>query len=130
MTLNNVDISFIPVFVREGAIVPMASTGLQYTDMLPGGPLTVYVYGCDNACTSSFDLFEDDGTTINYENGSSDVKTTTFNWNQQTKSLSWTVTGSTDDTHVFTQVNAVLITKSGIFNSATSNLGNSGSISF
>ncbi|MEI9973645.1 MAG: TIM-barrel domain-containing protein [Ignavibacteriota bacterium] len=55
----------IPVYVRAGAIVPFGPE-LQYTAEKPEDPLTVYVYSGANG---SFTLYEDQGTTYDYEKG-------------------------------------------------------------
>jgi alpha-glucosidase (family GH31 glycosyl hydrolase) len=47
-----------PVFVREGAIIPLEEA--------PRGLLTVNVYGDGN---NHFDLYEDDGVSLDYEHG-------------------------------------------------------------
>src|SRR6476661_7347414 len=55
----------IPVFVREGAIIPFGPE-LQYTSEKPADTITLYVYtGKDGA----FNLYEDEGTNYNYEKG-------------------------------------------------------------
>jgi alpha-D-xyloside xylohydrolase len=55
----------IPVFVREGAILPIGPD-IQYTGQKPDAPLTILVYtGRDG----SFSLYEDEGTNYNYEQG-------------------------------------------------------------
>ncbi len=55
----------IPVFVREGAILPVGPD-IQYTGEKPDAPLTILVYtGRDG----SFSLYEDEGTNYNYERG-------------------------------------------------------------
>jgi alpha-D-xyloside xylohydrolase len=55
----------IPVFVRAGSIVPFGPE-LQYTGEKPPDPLTVYVYSGANG---GFTLYEDQGTTYDYEKG-------------------------------------------------------------
>jgi alpha-D-xyloside xylohydrolase len=55
----------IPVFVKAGAIVPFGPE-LQYTAERPADPLTVYVYAGANG---AFTLYEDQGTTYDYEKG-------------------------------------------------------------
>jgi alpha-D-xyloside xylohydrolase len=55
----------IPVFVKAGAIVPYGPE-LQYTGEKPADPLTVYVYSGANG---AFTLYEDQGTTYDYEKG-------------------------------------------------------------
>ena len=55
----------IPVFVRAGSIVPFGPE-LQYTGEKAADPLTVYVYAGANG---AFTLYEDQGTTYDYEKG-------------------------------------------------------------
>jgi alpha-glucosidase len=55
----------LPVFVREGAIIPMQPL-VQSTSEVPKGPLTLRVYpgqGCHGS------LYQDDGTNFAYERG-------------------------------------------------------------
>jgi alpha-D-xyloside xylohydrolase len=55
----------MPVFVRAGSIVPYAPA-MQYMGEKPCDPTTLYVYaGADGR----FTLYEDQGTTFDYENG-------------------------------------------------------------
>ena len=55
----------IPVFVREGAIVPTGAA-VQYTNEKPGAPITLFVYtGKDG----HFDIYEDDGKSLGYQRG-------------------------------------------------------------
>ena len=55
----------IPLFVRAGAILPMAK-GLQYADQKPEGPLEIRVCrGADGA----FELYDDAGDGYGYERG-------------------------------------------------------------
>jgi alpha-D-xyloside xylohydrolase len=55
----------MPVYVRAGAIVPLGPE-LQYTSEKPAEPITLYVYtGADG----SFVLYDDQGTTNDYEKG-------------------------------------------------------------
>lgn len=55
----------IPVYVREGSIVPTGPE-LQYTNEKPADPLTLFVYTGKDA---DFRLYEDEGTNYNYEQG-------------------------------------------------------------
>jgi alpha-D-xyloside xylohydrolase len=55
----------IPVFVRAGSIVPYAPA-MQYVGEKASDPTTVWVYAGANG---SFDLYEDQGTTFDYEKG-------------------------------------------------------------
>lgn len=62
----------IPLFVRAGAIIPMAPL-MNYVGEKPVNPLTLDIYPSG---TSSFTLYEDDGETENYKKG--DFALTTF----------------------------------------------------
>ena len=66
---TDVDLSYIPVFVRAGSILP-----------LDGDRVMVFP-GADG----SFTLYEDDGTTTDYEQGAS--STIYFDWEQQRQHL-------------------------------------------
>jgi alpha-glucosidase len=55
----------LPVFVREGSIVPRQPL-VQSTDETPNGPLELRVYPGDS-CRGS--LYQDDGTTLAYRHG-------------------------------------------------------------
>lgn len=55
----------LPVFVRPGAILPMAPL-VQSTDRTPTGPLTLRIYAGDS-CAGT--LYQDDGKSFAYENG-------------------------------------------------------------
>ncbi|MBR3455682.1 MAG: DUF5110 domain-containing protein [Bacteroidaceae bacterium] len=55
----------IPVFVREGSIIPFGPE-IEYTDQKPADLINLYVYaGADG----QFTLYEDEGTNYNYEKG-------------------------------------------------------------
>jgi alpha-D-xyloside xylohydrolase len=71
----------IPVYVRAGSIVPVGPD-LQYTSEKPADPITLYVYaGADGA----FVLYEDQGTTYDYETGS--FATIPLRWTEAKKTL-------------------------------------------
>jgi len=55
----------IPIFVKAGAIIPMAPV-MNYVGEKPVDPLTLDIYPSG---TSSFTLYEDDDTTYDYEKG-------------------------------------------------------------
>lgn len=55
----------IPVFVREGSILPFGPA-LQWSDEKKPELITLYVYAGADA---SFELYEDEGTNYNYEQG-------------------------------------------------------------
>jgi alpha-glucosidase len=61
------ELASLPVFVRGGAILPMAPL-TQSTDETPRGPLTLRVYAGD-ACAGH--LYLDDGKTYAYKTGAS-----------------------------------------------------------
>ncbi|HEY1113025.1 MAG TPA: DUF5110 domain-containing protein, partial [Chitinophagaceae bacterium] len=71
----------MPLFVKEGSIIPFGPD-LQYTDEKPADTLTLYVYTGRN---TSFSLYEDGGTTYDYEKGAYSV--IPFAYNESTKAL-------------------------------------------
>ena len=88
----------VPVYVRGGAILPLAPA-VQHTRDLPGGPLDLQVYpGRDGR----FTLVEDDGNTTAYAAGN--VRRTTFAWDDATRTLSWTRAGPYDGPDCFRTV--------------------------
>lgn len=71
----------MPVFVREGAIIPFGPA-LQYTSEKPADTIALYVYtGKDGV----FNLYEDEGTNYNYEKGA--FSTIPISYKEQTKTL-------------------------------------------
>ena len=71
----------IPLFVREGSIVPVGPD-MQYTGEKAWDNLEIRVYpGSDG----SFTLYEDDGNTYNYERGQ--YSEIAFQWNDRTRTL-------------------------------------------
>ncbi|MEO8112098.1 MAG: TIM-barrel domain-containing protein [Ginsengibacter sp.] len=69
----------MPVFVKEGSIIPFGPE-LEYTSQKPADTLTLFVYtGRDG----SFDLYEDDDTTYNYEKGA--FSNINFTYNEANK---------------------------------------------
>jgi alpha-D-xyloside xylohydrolase len=71
----------IPVFVRAGSIVPYAPA-MQYVGEKASDPTTVWVYAGANG---SFDLYEDQGTTFDYEKGA--FAEIPMRWNDATGTL-------------------------------------------
>jgi len=55
----------IPVFVREGAIIPFGPE-MEWSDVKPAELINLYIYAGKNG---SFQLYEDEGTNYNYEKG-------------------------------------------------------------
>jgi alpha-D-xyloside xylohydrolase len=58
------DTGRVPLLVREGAVIPMLASAVSNTSKAYGQPLEVRHYG---RTAGSFDLFEDDGKTFEYE---------------------------------------------------------------
>lgn len=56
----------LPVYVKGGSIIPMQSL-IQNTGEQPTDTLTLHIYPGENK--TSFDYYEDDGTSYNYEQG-------------------------------------------------------------
>ncbi len=71
----------MPVFVREGSIVPFGPE-LQWSDEKKPELINLYVYPGANA---EFELYEDEGTNYNYEKGKS--AKILFQWNDASKTL-------------------------------------------
>ncbi len=55
----------IPVFVREGSIIPFGPA-MEWSDEKPAELINLYIYAGANG---SFQLYEDEGTNYNYEKG-------------------------------------------------------------
>jgi alpha-D-xyloside xylohydrolase len=73
----------IPVFVREGSIIPYGPE-IQYTDEKPADLITLYVYAGSDG---EFQLYEDEGTNYNYEKGKYTTIDITYNDTMKTLSL-------------------------------------------
>ncbi len=71
----------MPLFVREGAIIPCGPT-LQYASQNDGGDMTIYVYAGKD---SQFTIYEDEGTNYDYENGA--YSTIALTYDEATKTL-------------------------------------------
>lgn len=56
----------IPLFVKEGAVIPMLSGDIDNTEQAYGHSLEVRHYG---NLPGTFELYEDDGISFNYESG-------------------------------------------------------------
>jgi alpha-D-xyloside xylohydrolase len=78
---TDVSLEKIPLFVKEGSIVPFGPE-LQYTSEKRSDSVTLYVYTGRDA---AFTLYEDEGTNYNYEKGK--YATIPFFYNEQTKAL-------------------------------------------
>jgi len=55
----------IPIFVKAGSIIP-TGVHMEYTNQYPDSIITIYVYAGANG---SFNLYADEGTNYNYEQG-------------------------------------------------------------
>lgn len=58
-------LDIMPIFIREGAVIPMQQP-MQYVDERPADSLTLLVYPSGQ---SSYKLYEDDGTSTDYQHG-------------------------------------------------------------
>ncbi len=66
LTISTTDLSYLPLFVRAGAILPMADASCQIEARQDKSPLTLQIY---EGKEGSFELYEDDGTTLDYQSG-------------------------------------------------------------
>ena len=73
----------IPVFVREGAIIPFGPE-MEWSDEKPAELINLYVYAGQNGC---FRLYEDEGTNYNYEMGK--YATIDITYDDATKTVSF-----------------------------------------
>ena len=85
----------LPIYVREGSIIPTGPT-LHYSDERPLDHLTLDIYAGDETPEASGMLYEDDGSTMAYQQGAS--RTTRYHYrrdsqNGQTATLSATTDG-------------------------------------
>ncbi|RFM31085.1 glycoside hydrolase family 31 protein [Chitinophaga silvisoli] len=92
----------IPVYVRAGTILPLGPV-VQYTEQTSTTPLEIHIYPGKNG---SFKMVEDDGTSYNYTKGN--TRTTTFAWDDATKTLSWKVSGTYSGKNTYKAIKAVL----------------------
>ena len=73
--------SRIPLFVKEGAIIPFGPE-IQYSDEKKPEHITLYVFAGKNG---TFSLYEDEGVNYNYEKGAYAI--IRFNYDDATKTL-------------------------------------------
>lgn len=83
------DINSIPVLAPEGAIIPMYKND-RTNDLSLDQPLEIHIWR-GNGC---YELYEDDGETMDYTNGKSAI--TTFELKEDGNSLRLTITPSKD----------------------------------
>jgi alpha-D-xyloside xylohydrolase len=79
--LANAPYDRIPVYVKEGSIIP-AGPELQYSDEKPADPITLHVYTGKDA---AFTLYEDENLNYNYEKGA--FAEISFSYNESTRML-------------------------------------------
>lgn len=73
-TINyHAPIDRVPILIKAGAIIPMAPDNQHYVDEIKS-PLTIQIYPKGN---SSFELYEDDGESYDYEKGIFSITTFT-----------------------------------------------------
>ncbi len=60
-----------PLFVREGALIPMLTESVNRSEEIQGADLDIRHYG---STSSSYDLYEDDGTSYNFEQGEYNIR--------------------------------------------------------
>ncbi len=58
----------LPVYVREGAIIPLAPL-TQSTEEVPQGPLTMRIFAPSTGSACSGDLYQDDGKSYEFRDG-------------------------------------------------------------
>ncbi|MDP4189071.1 MAG: glycoside hydrolase family 31 protein, partial [Bacteroidota bacterium] len=73
--------SHIPVFVKEGSIIPFGPE-IQYSTEKPADPVTLYVYTGHDA---SFSFYEDENLNYNYEKGKYSI--IPISYNEKAKTL-------------------------------------------
>jgi alpha-D-xyloside xylohydrolase len=71
----------IPIFIREGAILPVGPD-IQYTTQKPADPITLFVFAGKDG---TFTLYEDENVNYNYEKG--DYALIPFTYNDASKTL-------------------------------------------
>lgn len=102
---------------------------VQYADAI-GGRLLVHVYaGADG----SFDMVEDDGSTLNYlQDYTGSTRTTSWAWDDSSRTLTWTTSGGySGGPQSYKTVTAVLFAEGRMpATSKTVTIGNGGTINF
>jgi len=74
-------LSIMPLYVRAGTILPLGPER-EYADEKPDAPVEIRIFpGAD----ATFKLYEDDGTTYDYEKGSHDC--IPFKWDDESRTL-------------------------------------------
>lgn len=99
--VEQVTLAEFPIYVRQGALIPMNSERVDHTGQLGGG-LLLHIY---SGASGSFTLVEDDGVTEAYK--AEATRATAFDWDTLTNTLTWTVTGGVFSNQ-YTAMDAVL----------------------
>jgi alpha-glucosidase/alpha-D-xyloside xylohydrolase len=71
----------MPIYIKSGSIIPVAPVR-QYVDQQVNDPMKIFIYTGDNG---TYQLYEDDGTTLNYVNGKFHL--TDFHWDDEKRKL-------------------------------------------
>ncbi|MBO4719869.1 MAG: DUF5110 domain-containing protein [Prevotella sp.] len=96
----------IPVFVREGAIIPFGPE-MEWSDEKPAELINLYIYAGQNG---TFQLYEDEGTNYNYEKGK--YATIDITYDDEAKTVSFSARkGQFNGMLKNRRFNVVLITK-------------------
>jgi alpha-glucosidase (family GH31 glycosyl hydrolase) len=64
----DVSLDKLPLFVKRGSIIPMLRV-MNYTDEFPADTMVLLIYPAEGT-ESSFSLYEDDGSSLDYQSGS------------------------------------------------------------
>jgi alpha-glucosidase len=97
---KSVPLDRLPVYVRAGAVIPLGPA-MQHTGEKPVDPLSVNVYGfsasdmVDGERTNEFALYEDDGTSNDYQNGK--FQRTALRLHQTLEGVRFDVVGTSGD---------------------------------
>jgi alpha-glucosidase len=97
----------VPLYIRAGTLLPLGPL-LQYTGQVFDAPLELQIYPGRDA---TFNFVEDDSKTLAYQTGN--MRTTAFSWNDQTRMLSWKITGEYQGANLFHSLKAVLFAPQG-----------------
>ncbi len=82
----NADSNRVPLFVKEGAVIPMLTEPVNNTRKAYGHPLQVRIYGSDSGV---FDLYEDDGNSFDYQQGKYRIRRIRVEKSNVTEEVIW-----------------------------------------
>ena len=107
ITVTELTLNTMPLYVRAGAILPLAPPGVQYVASAAStGALEVQVYAGADA---NFLLVEDDGETMAYDAAEArSTRRTELSWSESTSTLAWSCTGSYDGDAAYASLKAVV----------------------